>query len=338
MALISRKKLVYPIGDALLEYLERNERYTDLPVTFDDLGRYVNSVPFYNKRGVDTLWETVLYSPSERDHINHGLVRTYALLKVVGDMSLIEHLVCDRVDLCTWGNTKPFRVRILNTLNENFDYFYVKQVDASRVYGLELEHMLSPSRIQFLCDGETIISEHISGIPAEDFFTGYLDDGRQNPVRLAKEFVKFNERCLVRLLGDMHAGNYVVDVTPDLDDVSYTLRPIDFDQQSYEGRCHVYLPQYYKQNNPIVFLGMRVMTVETSRQYRKEERTLIGNRARAEENRLGALLRVMAADEIAPRSHVEQLRSQLAARYHSRSFDACGSMGELVEASLALLR
>lgn len=337
MALISRKKQVYPLGDGLLEYLRVHERYTELPVTFDDLGRYVDAIPYYNKHGKDTLWETVLFAPSEHEAINEGLVRTYALLKVVGDMSIVEHLVCDRIDLCTWGNTKPFRVRILNTLNENFDYFYVKQVDASRVYGLELEHILSPSRISFLCDGDTIITEHISGIPAEDYFVYYLGDGHQNHVRLAKEFVKFNERCLVRLLGDMHAGNFVVDMTPDLDDVAYTLRPIDFDQQSYERRCHVYLPQYYKQNNPLVFLGMRIMTIETMNQYRKEERTLIGNRARAEEDRLTELLDIMSADVIAPRDHVKQLRTELATRYKTRLFEACENMGELVKASLSLL-
>ena len=337
MALITHKKQIYPIGDSLLGYLERWERSAELPVTFADLCRYVTAVPLYNKDGDDTLWETVLFSPAEAEQVKTGLVRTYALLKVVGDTSLMQHLVCDRIDVCTWGNTRPFRVRILNTLNENFDYFYVKQADASRVYGLELEHLLSPSRIQFLCDGETIITEHISGIPAESFFIDYLGDGHQNEVRLAKEFVKFNERCLVRLLGDMHSGNFVVDITPDLDDVSYALRPIDFDQQSYERRCHVYLPQYYKQNNPVVFLGMRIMTVETYKQYKKEERTLIGNRARAEEDRLVALLRVMVGDEISPPSHVHQLRSELADHYQSRAFDACGSMGELVEVSLSFL-
>jgi hypothetical protein len=40
-------------------------------------------------------------------------------------------------------------VRIVNRLNENFDYFYVKRVDANRVYGLELEHILSPNRMNY---------------------------------------------------------------------------------------------------------------------------------------------------------------------------------------------
>ncbi len=337
MALISRKKAIYPVSEELFGYLKRYRRYTELPVTFDDLHRYTNSIPLYNKRGEETLWETVLFGPAEREPISRGLVEIYAQLRVLGDMSVMEHLVTDRVDICTFGNTKPFRVRILNTLNENFDYFYVKDTDASRLYGLELEHLLSPSRIEYLCDGETTINEHISGIPADDFMATELNDRRLNPVRLAKEFVKFNERCIVRLLGDMHAGNYVVDITPDLDDVSYRLRAIDFDQQSYEPRCHVYLPQYYKNNNPIVFLGMKIMTPETAIQYREEERTLIANRGKAEKSRLADLLRVMCHDTIAPREHFEQLRHELGEYYKTRIFETCQSMGGLVQASLSLL-
>ncbi len=119
----------------------------------------------------------------------------------------------------------------------------------------------------------------------------------------------------------MHSGNYVVDITPDLDDVSYTLRAIDFDQQSHNGRCHVYLPQYYKQNTPIVFLRIRCMSVETFKQYREEERTLIANRAQDERIRLDRLLTIMAGDNIAPRENVVQLRRELGRHWKTRSFD-----------------
>ncbi len=337
MPLISRKKGIYAVGGPLMEYLQQHGRVTALPIPFDALRQYNSSVAVYNKKGEDTLWETALYSPLDRDVINRGALHTYAALKLRGNVSLIEHLVTDRVDVCTWGNTQPFRVRILNTLNENFDYFYIKKADASRVYGLELEHLLSPNRIEFLCNGDTTVEEHIAGIPGHDFIASQLKNSHLDEVRLAKEFVKFNERCFVRLLGDMHAGNWVVDVTPDFDETSYRLRAIDFDQQSYERRCHVYLPQYYRQNNPIVFLGMRCMTVLTYRQYKKEERTLIAARARAEKARLHSLLRVMALDNIAPIEHVRQLRSELADHYDDQRFLGCESMGGLVSRSLDML-
>ena len=206
MPMISRKKRVYPVSAGFRSYLQNFGRLQPLPVAFDDLSRYTESIPVYNKRGDDTLWETVLYSATERETIDRALVKTYATLKVKGDISLVEHLVTDRVDICTWGNTQPFRVRILNTLNENFDYFYVKRADASRLYGLELEHILSPNRIEFMFDGDTVVEEHIAGLPGHEFIKGYLNHSHLDEVRLAKEFVKFNERCFLRLLGDMHAG------------------------------------------------------------------------------------------------------------------------------------
>lgn len=335
MALISRKKKVYSISDGLNDYLQGFGRLETLPIDYRGLGVYNETVAVYDKHGQDTLWETVLYRPSDRDPIYKALVEIYADLKVMGDMNIMAHLVTDRVDVCTWGNTKPYRVRILNTLNQNFDYFYVKKADASRIYGLELEHLLAPSRIEFMCDRETVVEQHVSGLPARVFMEHYLKDSRLDEVRLAKEFVKFNERCLLRLLGDMHAGNFVVDITPDFDETVYSMRAIDFDQQSYEGRCHVYMPQYYKVNNPLVFLSMRCMSEETYRQYRNEERTLMGNRARVEGDRLSALLDCMCADELAPRSNLEQLRQELSEHHGDRRFLGCESMGELVRTSLS---
>ena len=339
MAPITRKKLIYPVEPSLYDYLGRHGRLIKMPVRFETLGRYTESVAVLNKHGVDTLWETALYPPAEREEINAALVHIYAALKVEGDMSLMQHLVTDRVDVCTWGNRLPFRVRILNTLNDNFDYFYVKRADASRIFGLELEHILSPNRIDFLCDreGDTIVEEHIAGIPGGDFIDNWLADSHLDEVRLAKEFVKFNERCLVRLLGDMHAGNYVVDLTPDFDETHYRIRAIDFDQQSYERRCRVYLPQFYKENNPIVMIGMRQMTAETYKQYRQEELTLIAHRAKAERARLEDLLAVMCNTHIAPREHVVQLRGELAEHHRETSFLFCQTMGELVHTSLDTL-
>lgn len=337
LALISKKKQVISPNAELLDYLRRYRRTSELPVSFDDLGRYVDSVPCYNKDGEDTLWETLIYAPSERTAIFEGLAQTYALLKVVGDRRFMKHVVIDRIDLCTWGNTFPYRARVLNTLNDNHDYIYVKKADASRLFGLELEHLLSPHRIDFLSDGETVIEQHVSGIPGERFVASYLDRNHLNPVRLAKEFVKFNERCIVRLLGDMHAGNYVVDITPDLDDVSYTIRAMDFDQQSYDGRVRVYLPQYHRPNNPIVIIGMECTTPETSIQYREEERTLISKRAAMEIERLLALLAAMESIQLAPRKNVLQLRGELGEYWRTNAFDRCESMGSLVRASLSLL-
>jgi hypothetical protein len=337
MALISKKKRPFPVSDRLRGYLRDYGRLTRLPISFEMLSRYSEAITLYNKRGEDTLWQTVLYPPAEREEIEQALVQTYAALKVSGRKELMEHLVTDRIDVCTWGNTAPMRVRILNKINENFDYFYVKRADASRIYGLELEHLLSPNRIEFLCNGDTLVEEHIAGIPGDDFVKRWLDGHHLNEIRLAKEFVKFNVRCFVRLLGDMHAGNWVVDITPDFDETHYRIRAIDFDQQSHEGRMRVYLPQFYKENNGIVFIGMRCMTRESYEQYRQEELTLIASRADAERARLTALMNAMGDDEIAPKANVTSLRRELAEHYQDHSFHYCETMGDLVRASLDML-
>lgn len=334
MPIITRKKQIYAIGNQLRDYLRQYSRDHQLPIQYADLLRYDNSISLFDKRDRDTLWETVFYPASEVDDILLALKTVYAILKADGDMSVTGHLTIDRVDLCSYGNTAPFRVRVRNLVNDNFDYFYIKNADASRIYGLELEHILSPNRISYLTSGQTLIEEHIAGIPGDMFFELRMQDIDQNPVRLCKEFVKFNERCFVRLLGDMHSSNFVVDITPDFDEVYYRIRAIDFDQQSYEGRKSVYMPQYYRQNQPIIDLGRTYLTPESVRQYQVEERSLVAGRLRVEQIRIHELMVAMRADTIAPPAHVEQLRASLNRHYQTTHFNDCRTMGDLVWRSL----
>jgi predicted unusual protein kinase regulating ubiquinone biosynthesis (AarF/ABC1/UbiB family) len=265
------------------------------------------------------------------------LKKIYAILKADGDVSVIDHLYIDRVDLCVYGNTKPFRVRIVNRINDLFDYYYVKIADASRIYGLDLEHFLSPNKINYIVEGDTLIEEHIQGIPGDDFIKLYLNEPQLNEIRLAKEFVKFNERCLVRLLGDMHATNFVVEIIPDFDEIYYRIRAIDFDQQSYEGRRAIYMPQYFKQNNPIIKLGLKHMKPELEQQYRQEERSLIATRVKSSGVNLYSLLNAMTRDTISPTENVERLKKDLAKLYGDDEFLKCVSMGEIVKTSLKMV-
>lgn len=336
MKLIEAKKRVYAISPAFRAYLARTDRATRLPLAYDDLLRFTSAVALYDKHGEDTLWSTVGFDALDRAEIEKGLLEIYAILRAAGDTSAMEHLEVDRIDLCLYGNSKPFRIRILNSLNDNFDYFYVKAADASRVYGLELEDVLSPNRIGFLVDGGTLIEEHIYGIPGDMFIAKRMDRDL-NEVRLAKEFVKFNERCFLRLLGDMHSANFVVDITVDFEENMYRLRAIDFDQQSHEPRKQVYLPQYFKENNPIIQLGIEHLTWESVRQYQREERALIHRRMRSSADRLSELLSSMEADELAPAEHVTTLGAELADHYGDMAFARARTMGTLVKLSLQSL-
>ena len=96
--------------------------------------------------------------------------------------------------------------------------------------------------------------------------------------------------ALSRLLGDMRAYNYVVEMTPDFEQNQYRVRAIDFDQQSYEGRKSFYLPQFFKNNLPVVKVTRsRLINLETSNQYQKEERTLIKRRFNVAPTRIARL-------------------------------------------------
>lgn len=332
--MISKKKIVFPISEGLRKYLIKYGREVDIPIHYKELLRFSNSIALYDFKGNDTLWETVFYDESDREEIHYNIKKIYAILKADGDMSVMEHLYIDRVDLCTFGNTQPFRVRIVNRINDNFDYFYIKNADASRVYGLELEHFLSPNRISYLVYKDSLIEEHIAGIPGEQFMKLQIHDPLLNPIRLSKEFVKFNERCFVRLLGDMHSSNFVIDVTPDFEDTHFRIRAIDFDQQSYEGKKSIYLPQYFKQNNAMIMLGVKHITNESMVQYQREERALIANRLKSSGTEIKDILGSMEQDIISTPENVYSLKYDLAHHYNNNAFLQCKNMGQLLRLSL----
>ena len=333
---ISKKKIIYGISAPLREYLRTYDRERPLPVGYADLKRFDNTMVVYDKYGKDTLWVSTIYSQSDTAELHQGLKEIYSILKTGGDKSVHEHLHIERVDFCTFGNSNPFRIKIVNNYNDVYDYFYIKQADASRIYGLELEHILSPSRINYFVDTLTLIEEHIAGIPGDIFIKSHLNNPEFNQKRIAKEFVKFNERSFIRLLGDMRAYNYVFDITPDFEDVQFRIRAIDFDQQSYEGRKNLYLPQFFKENRELVELVKQHINQEVIKQYQSEERTLIARRIIASKHQLKALLAVMENDEIAPQEQTDQLISELSKHYEV-DFSGCKSMGDVLRKCLNLL-
>jgi hypothetical protein len=333
-----QKKPSFPIRDELRGYLRRYRRERDLPVTYERLRRFTESAPLHDQQGRPTLWETVVYDRLEMDSLHEDLKRIYAALRVDGDLSVMQHLYVDRIDFCAFGNSAPFRIRIVNAYNDNPDYFYLKRGDASRVYGLELEHLLSPNRLQYLTYGNTLIEEHIAGIPGDVFIDRWLHNDELRPIRVAKELVKFNERCFVRLLGDMRSYNFVVVITPDFEGAQLRIRAMDFDQQSYEGRLNLYRPQFFKENQPLALFCVKHLRVETARQYQREEQVLMLQRKAIIEDRLEMLLHAMSHDTISVKENVYQLRDSLGEHYDRREYLRCESMGDLVRENLESIR
>jgi hypothetical protein len=337
MANIRFKKPIYPLSKSLQGYLMLTNREMDVPISYQDLLHHNGSVTLFDKKGIDTLWETLIYSQADQHFIHDCLRKIYAQLKVGGNVDVIDHLYIDRVDYCVYANTHPIRVRIVNRLNDLFDYFYIKQADMSRIYGMELEHLLSPNKINYLVKGGTIVEEHIQGVPGDTFIKNYLPRQDFNPLRVAKEFVKFNERSLVQLLGDMRNDNFVVEIIPDFDELYFRLRAIDFDQHCYEGDVKIYMPQYFKENNPIISLGLKSMSEVLSLQYQREERTRLLTRVKAANNQLEALTYAMRNEQISTEENVQHLRSDLADLYEDNTFMKCMTMGDLLTTSLQML-
>jgi hypothetical protein len=128
----------------------------------------------------------------------------------------------------------------------------------------------------------------------------------------------------------------VVNVTPDVEDYQYRIRAIDFDQQSYEGRKNLYLPQFFKENLPFVELTMKYLNQESIEQYQAEERTLIAYRLTASRYRIMDLLNIMTKDRISTEEKKSQLRQELAEHFHYKNLLRCETMGDLVKQVLRL--
>lgn len=318
----------------LRDYLTRYGREVSLPATYNDLRNFTYTVPIKDKNGNDTAWEKASYDMHHWEYLRETLVMNYAYLKTKGDLSFVNHLDVAGIDFCFFGNSQPIRIRIINKYNDNYDHYYIKKADSSRIYGLELEHLLSPNRIVYFIKGDTLVEEHIPGIPGDIFIQDYLNHPSTNQIRLAKEFVKFNERCFAHLLGDMRSYNFVVNITPDIVDFQYKIRPIDFDQQSYEGRKNLYLPQFFKENKPFVDIVTKHLNKESIEQYQAEEKTQMAFRLSSAKFRVKELLDIMISDNISSDQKIDQLKVELSDFFHQPKYLRATTMGQIVKTQI----
>lgn len=332
---MSKKKPAFPITEQLSNYLTEHSRNIKIPIFYADLLRFQGAIEIYDEDGNDTLWVSTYYAEHERQEIDLRLKQMYTILHADGSDSILPFLNIDTIDFCTFGNSKPFRVKVRNILNDNYIYLYVKVADASRIYGLELEHLLSPNLINFLVHDDTLIEEHISGIPGDVFIADQLDKcSLQDKTAIVKEFVKFNERSFARLLGDMRSYNYVIVLTHDFDRIQYRIRAIDFDQQSFEGNPKVYKPQFLKENNVLVKMTSEILKEESIEQYKKEERSLLAKRASSDIDRLNKLLDCMRHDKISTPEKVEELKTGLLELTGDVNFKKSNNMGDILNTAL----
>lgn len=337
--LMSKKKPAFPVSEALDQYLNQYSRKIEIPIFYEDLLRFTGSVTVYDANDEDTLWIRVYYSEFDRKEIDESLKKVYSILHSDGSNNIHQYLNVDAVDFCTFGNSKPFRIKIRNILNDNFTYFYVKKTDASRIYGLELEHMLSPYNLNFLVYKDTLIEEHIAGIPGDEFIKNMLPKcSEREKAQLAKEFVKFNERCMIRLLGDMRSYNYVIVPVHDFDHVVYRIRAIDFDQQCFEGKLKVYRPQFFKENYQMVELVRGKLLRDSVDQYKLEERSIVAKRILSSGVRIEKLRTICKQDVISNKSNIEMLSAQIYELTLDLNFKKCDTMGDVLDLALNFVK
>ena len=333
------KKESFPINKPLRDYLDTYKRLTKTNVFYEDLLRFQGAISVFDKEGKDTLWVRVYYNEYERAEIDKNLKKIYTLLHSDGNESSFAFLNVDQIDFCTFGNSKPFRIKVRNILNDNYTHFYIKKADASRIYGLELEHILSPNRINYLVFKDTLIEEHIVGIPGDVFIEKNLKECTEHEkAQIAKQFVKFNERCMIGLLGDMRSYNFVIIPIYDFDQLVFKIRAIDFDQQSYEGSFKLYKPHLFKENFQYNQLVQNKLSQSSIEQYQNEERSVLVKRLRDSKVRIHDLLVSMKSTPLAPKEHIEQLGKEIYDYTLDLNFKKATSMGEIVEAALNFMK
>ena len=324
------QKEVYPVSAALQQYLQQYHRDIELPIAYKELLHYQYSNAIKDEKGKHTHWERVLYEKKLLVQLQQKLMDAYQLLQKENNTAS-NHLTIQHIDFCEFANSMPFRITISNTQNNSQDFFYIKSADASRIYGLELEQLLSPNDTNFLYHQNTLVEEHIEGIPGDIFLETVNHLTTIEKKLLAEEFVRFNERCFARLLGDMRSYNFVLIKN---NTAGYRIRAIDFDQQCYEGKMNLYLPQFYKENYGYVQLTENNLYNDLIEAIRLSERKDIAFFAAQSKQQLTHLLDVMYKEELSENYKISSLRKELGACFNSHHFARCKTMGAILKEQL----
>ena len=324
------QKEVYPVSASLQQYLQQYKKDTQFPLLYKELLHYEYSNAIKDDNGKHTHWERVLYDKKLLGELKEKLLLLYGQLKNEKDIQI------DSIDFCEFANSMPFRINISSTKNNKKDFFYIKSADASRVYGLELEQLLTHNHINFLYHQNTLVEEHIDGIPGDNFLETVDELSHPEKKLLAEEFIRFNENCFARLLGDMRSYNFVLVKNKDAQK-PFTIKTIDFDQQCYEGKLNLYLPQFYKENYRYVQLATELSGNENIEATRTAERKQLAGLLIKNQIQLHALLTVMSKEEISENYKMVSLGKELNQYHHTTAFSPCKTMGELVTQQLKQL-
>ncbi len=324
------QKEIYAVSSSLQQYLQQCKKDVLLPLSYKDLLQYEYSNAIKDEKGKHTHWERVVYSEKLFTTLKEKLQALYVQLKNETSIEI------ESIDFCEFANSMPFRINISNTANNNKDFFYIKSADASRIYGLELEQLLTDNHINFLYHQNTLVEEHIEGTPGDVFLEFAVSLTNHEKKLLAIEFIRFNENCFTRLLGDMRSYNFVV-VNSKGAEKPFIIKAIDFDQQCYEGKLNLYFPQFYKENYGYVQMVTELFSNAAIEEIRVAERKKLAAMMVKNQHRLQALLSAITSEEISENYKVLTLSKELNLYHHTQSFSYHKTMGALVKEQLYLM-
>ena len=323
------QKELYPVSNQLQQYLADFKRDIVLPISYQELFHYSYSNAIKDENGKYTHWENVVYDEKYAEMLQPKILATYQLLK----NSSAKNIKITAIDFCEFANSMPFRISVEDTGNNSSDYFYIKAADASRIYGLELEQLLSANNICYLYHKNTLVEDHIEGIPGDVFLKEAAAFPTDQKKLLATAFVTFNEECFTRLLGDMRSYNFVVVKTVD-EQNPFKIKAIDFDQQCYEGKLNLYWPQFYKENYEYVQMANQFLGEERIESICLLARKKTANCRDQLLNQLNNLLQAMATEELSENYKVVSLRKELNHYFKTKQFSSCKTMGALLQQQL----
>jgi len=211
----------------LFKYLTQHHKASSLP-SYHDMRECVDYEREVDEE--DPGLEELFVVPESRDEF-HQAVRQVASHLWGGEAhppELFQNLSVVSVHEYTYADHKPLRIEVMLP-GAVTHTFYAKPFNERRLYGLELEHLLSPYKYDYSVSGEAIFEDHIMGTDAKDFMEAYRGYPYRNP-DFAEEMLRLDFRTRAFLLGDMHDQNYIISQVESGDERAFVARPIDFDK------------------------------------------------------------------------------------------------------------
>ena len=136
----------------------------------------------------------------------------------------------------------------------------------------------------------------------------------------------------------MRSYNYVVVPIHDFDKVVYRIRPIDFDQQCFEGKLKIYRPQFFEENLKLMNLIRDKLNHDSVLQYKIEERSIVAKRIISSGSRLETLVEIMTNDTLSKPEYLKNLSLEIYKFTKDMAFKKVKSMGDVMSASFSYVR